>query len=193
MNPPLIELVSQIYSRLPGTEQTTSMPILFIITGLPGTGKSYLARKIAERLPAVIVQSDFVRKFISPKPTYSSEESALVHQVARSLTERLLVTGCRVIYDATNLVEWHREKLYHVAEKTGVRLVIIQTVASEDVIRTRLRQRHRTRDPQDMSDADWDVVELLKPEQQPIQRPYIVVDASDDFESALEKILREAM
>lgn len=193
MNPPFTELVTLIYSRLPGTDQITATPVLFIITGLPGTGKSYLARKIAERLPVVIVQSDFVRKFIAPKPTYSSEESALVHQVARAVTERLLVAGCRVIYDATNLVEWHREKLYHVADKTGVRLVIIQTVASEQVIRERLRQRHRVRDLQDMSDADWDVVELLKPEQQPIQRPHIVVDASDDFESTLEKILREAM
>lgn len=190
---PFANLVDQVWQALILHHETTATPVLFIISGLPGTGKSFLARRLADQLPLIIVNSDWVRKILAhQQPTYSAEESALVHQVGRAVMKRLLLAGYRVLYDATNLAEWHREKLYRLADETNAKLVIIQTIAPEEVVRTRLRQRFEQPDPLDYSDADWNVHENMKTEVEPIRRPHLVIDTSQDLAPAIRKILRAA-
>ncbi len=186
----LEEAVATIESKLANTSDITAYPVLVMLSGLPGTGKSYLARKLCERVPFVVVESDFVRKTLFNPPTYSPRESALVHRVCHILIDRLLKKGLRVIFDATNLSEVHREYIYRLAERNNARLVIVQTVAPEEVVRARLEKRHTARDNHDLSDADWCVYWRMKHYQQPISRPHIVVDTSKDLEEEIQKILR---
>ena len=184
--------VARVLTSLPSTDETTALPVLIMISGLPGTGKSFLARKIAERLPVVIVETDRVRKILFPEPTYASAESAWVHRVAHAVTEKLLRSGRRVIHDATNLSEWHRELVYRVADRSGARLVIVQTVAPEPVIRERLDRRQQHRGKLTFSDADWPVYEMLKREVDPVRRTHLVIDTTRDMDHAVARILRAA-
>ncbi len=183
--------VERVLHALTLTDQTTAAPVLFVISGLPGTGKSFLARRLAERLPAVIVESDFVRKTLTEgQPTYAGAESARVHRVAHALIARLLRSGRRVIFDATTIAEWQREKLDHLAAQARCPIVIVQTTAPETVVRARLAQRAHPRDPHDLSDADWNVYRRMKTNLEPVRRPHLVVDTSGDLEAILAKILR---
>lgn len=185
--------VEKIIRALSNIDQTTATPVLFVLSGLPGTGKSFLARRLAQEQPCFIVESDLVRKTLTDgNPTYTSDESARIHRVARAVIKHLLESGHNVISDATNLAEWHREKLYHVADETRAKLVIIQTIAPEKVIRERLTRRFITRDAGDISDADWPIYEHLHAELEPIRRPHLVVDTSGELTAALQKILRAA-
>jgi predicted kinase len=185
--------VAQIIRALPTIDLTTATLVLFVMSGLPGTGKSFLARQIAHHLPCFIVESDFVRKTLTNgRPTYTNDESTRIHRVARAVIKHLLESGSNVISDATNLAEWHREKLYRVADETHAKLVIIQTIAPENVIRERLARRFVSRDAGDISDADWSIYEHLRTELEPIRRPHLVIDTSGDLTAALRKILRVA-
>jgi predicted kinase len=184
--------LARVLRSLPKIKETTAEPVLIMISGLPGTGKSYLAHKIVERLPAVIVESDHVRKTLFPKPTYAGSESVWVHRVAHATIERLLRSGRRVIYDATNLAEWHREKVYRIAERAGAKLVIVKTVAPEPVIQERLEKRARKRDKVGFSDATWEIYEQLKRNVDRIRRPYLMVDTTRDINRAITRILRAA-
>ncbi len=187
------DAVEKVFLALSPRHEISAPPLLLLLSGLPGTGKSFLARKIAEQLPCVIVESDFVRKTLSDgKPTYASDESAFIHRVSYTVIERLLLGGTNVIHDATNLAEWHRELVYHLASRTRSRLVIIRTTAPEGVVRDRLVQRFIRRDPRDLSDADWNVHEQLAPELETVRRPHLVVDTSGDVGEAIRKILRAA-
>ncbi len=188
----LADAVETVLQRLPGAYETTATPVLVLVTGLPGTGKSFLTHKIVERLPAVIVESDHVRKILFPAPTYSGEESAWVHRVAHAAIERILKASYRVIYDATNLVEWHRRKIYWMAHRTGAKLVIVQTVAPEEVVRARLENRLRHRQAADLSDANWSVYLQLRKRVDAIPRPHLVVDTQGDIDKAIRKIVRAA-
>ncbi|MBI4786107.1 MAG: ATP-binding protein [Chloroflexi bacterium] len=179
-----------IFAALPKTDATTANPVLIVICGLPGVGKSFLAHALVERLPAVIVESDFVRKTLFPKPTYSGLESTWVHRIAHVVMERLLKSGRRVIYDATNLYEWHRAKSYQLADRANAKLIVVQIVAPEALIRERLTKRFESRDPGDLSDATWQVYEHLRRTAEPIRHPHLVVDTSRDLNPAIIKILR---
>ena len=178
---------------LPAEVETTVEPALVVFSGLPGTGKSYLSHILARGLGAVIVESDHVRKTIFSPPTYSAEESELVHRVCRIVAGRLLQRGANVVYDATNLVEFQREMIYHLADKSGARLVIVQTVAPEEVVRERLERRKLHENKDDISDADWRIYQSMQRnigKGSRFGRNFIIVDTSGDSEEAVVRILR---
>lgn len=188
----LNQAVATVEERLANTEETTAWPVLIMLCGLPATGKSYLARRLVEQMPFVIVETDFVRKTLFPTPAYSAQESGLVHDVCHALMEKLLRRGARVIFDATNLLEFHREKVYRLARSAAAKLVIVQTVAPEAVVRERLEKRKIARDSDDISDANWAIYKRMVTTQQPIGHPHLIIDTSGDLVEAVNKILRMA-
>lgn len=164
--------------------------VLVLLVGPPGTGKSYLARRIAERFPMAIVETDEIRRQIAHPPTYSPRESGRVYLTAQRRIERLLREGRAVLFDATNLYERGRKKLYRIAEKYHARLLIVRTTAPEPVIEERLRLRKLGVEPLDLSEAGWEVYSRMKGELQDIRRPHMVIDTSRELQPALESILR---
>ena len=56
------------------------------ITGVPGSGKSVLARAAAETLrargvPVKVLELDALREILTPTPTYSDHEREAVHRL----------------------------------------------------------------------------------------------------------------
>jgi predicted kinase len=186
----LATAITRVKEALPPAQETTAYPALILLCGLPGTGKSYLARRLAPLLPAMVVETDFVRKTLFSPPTYSAEESGLVHKIARVLAGDFLREGRHVICDATNLREFHRELLYRQADQNDARLVIVRVVAPEEVARQRLEQRQVARSEGDISDADFSIYKRMCRNQEPILRPHLVVNTAQDFEQGVQKVLR---
>jgi predicted kinase len=173
------------------------LPALVMLCGLPGTGKSTLARRLAHRLPAVVVESDRVRRRLFDPPTYTAEESRWVHRVCHVLIGWYLRHYYHVVYDATNLYERHRGLVYRLAAQSGARLVVAEVTAYDDVVRERLAPRRgpdqAARSPEGYSDADWDVYLRMRRRAEPIQHEHITLDTSDcDVEKAVECVLDAA-
>jgi hypothetical protein len=167
-------------------------PVIIIVSGLPGTGKSYFSRKLAGQLPSVIVESDALRKKLFPVPAYSAEESQRLFAACYRLIEELLSCSISVILDATNLVEYHREFLYRIAERLKVKLIIVWVQAPKELVRQRLQGRSEDSDPLDKSDADWSIYQRMRTRVQRIRRNYFSVDTSRDISPVIDKIVREA-
>lgn len=166
-------------------------PYLVVLSGLPGSGKSYLARELAKRAPFVTLQSDAMRKALFERPIYTEEENARLFPAMHALLDRLLAHRIAVIYDATNLRQEHRRPLYEIAERHGARYVVVQVTAPEDVALRRLECRLRERDPLDRSDAGPAVYARMRSEVEPIGRDHLVVDTAGDIEGGVDMILRE--
>ena len=187
----LDSFVARVEERLANTEETTANPVLVMFTGLPGTGKSRLARLLADVLPFATIESDQVRKILFPQCAYTAEESRWVHRTCHALMEKLLRKGVRVIYDATNLHERHRELVYRLADGNEVKLIIVKVVAPEKVACDRLQIRHETPEEDGVSsDADWQVYRRMARQVDPIGRNYVTVDTSQDLRAAVTRLLR---
>ena len=65
-------------------------PVFIVVSGLPGTGKSYFCDKLAERLPIIILKSDALRKVLFSSPAYSPQESSRLFQAIHHLIGELL-------------------------------------------------------------------------------------------------------
>src|SRR5262249_5574185 len=88
---------------------------LIIPSGLPGTGKSYVAAEIRARHPAAVVRTDEVRKALFPQPTYGGEESGVVYRTCYALIASLLRDGYTVIFDGTNTTRDGRRRARTIA------------------------------------------------------------------------------
>jgi predicted kinase len=166
-------------------------PAFIIVSGLPGTGKSYFCHQLAERLPFLILESDALRKSLFPAPTYSAPESSHLFRTIHYLIEGLLRKGIPIILDATNLSERHRERLYNIAERLNAKLILVRVEAPPDLVQARLKARSERPEIEDNSDADWTVYQKMKPTAQKMRRKHYAVDTSRDITPVLDKIVRE--
>ena len=165
---------------------------LVVVSGLPGSGKSHFSRQLASRAPLAVVESDAMRSALFGTPTHSGAESARVFRACHALIEDLLRRGIPVLFDATNLIEHFRERLYSIAHRTDAKLVIVRVEAPEDVITHRLTQREAGNgDSEDNSTAGLDVYRRMAPHVEPIRRNHYAVDTSRDIAPVVEKICRE--
>lgn len=167
-------------------------PAFIVVSGLPGSGKSHFCRKLAERLPFPILESDALRKALVPLPDYSRGESDRLFRACHLLIEELLRKGMPLIFDATNLIERHRERLYHIAGRVGAKLILVRVEAPAELVRQRLQERPSRGDPEDRSEADWSVYEKMRSSAQKIRRNHFAVDTSRDITTVIDKIVREA-
>ena len=190
-NTHLVYDVQRLTDCLGELPEPVAGPTLIAVSGLPGTGKSYFCNKLAERLPFVILESDVLRKALFSPPSYSSQESSRLFQALHLLIKRLLKKGIPLILDATNLSERYRERLYNIADRMDVRLVLVRVEAPPQVVHERLKTRLERANPGNKSDADWLVYQRMKLTVQKISRNHYAVDTSRDITPVLDKIIRE--
>lgn len=142
-------------------------PALVLTSGLPATGKSWLARRLAGRLGAVVLRSDVARKRLAGlDPSDSADASwgeglyreEMTDRTYDRLLERAAETldrGRSVIVDATFPTRARRDPFLRLAERRGHEVAIVHVRASEETVRERIERRREDRD--DPSDAGLDV------------------------------------
>ena len=189
----LVSDVKRLAENLGQLPDPMARPPLIVVSGLPGTGKSYFCDKLAHKLGFVVLESDVLRKLLFSSPSYGSLESQRLFQASHRLIEELLKKGIPLVFDATNLSERHREYLYSIADRLGAKLVLVRVEAPPEVVHQRLQARVENANSGGSSDADWSVYQRMKSSVQQIQRRHYVVDTSRDITPVLEKIVKEAM
>jgi predicted kinase len=188
----LLSDVQRLVESLGEFPEPVVEPAFIAVSGLPGTGKSYFCHKLAERLPLVILESDALRKELFPQPGYSPQESARLFRALHLLVERLLKKGISLVLDATNLSERYRERLYNIADRLGVKLILVRVEAPPELVYERLKARQKAASPENNSDADWAVYQRMKVTVEDMRRNYYAADTSRDITPVLDKVVRAA-
>lgn len=188
--------LSILQSALADLPPPAPRPILVLVCGLPGSGKSYFTRRLIEEVPLACVQSDVMRKALFPRPIYSEQESARLFPALHLLIHRLLQRRIPVLFDATNLNERNRAPLYRLTDELDAKLFIVFTTAPQNVIKARLDTREKGSLEAACSDASWTVYLKMLPGVQLPKRDHLLVDTSKDITPTVEKLahrLREVL
>jgi predicted kinase len=158
--------------------------MIVIVAGLPGSGKSYFAEHLAEKLDATYINSDHTRLSLRAAGKYSYTERLNVYKAMLTQTAQLLEENRNVLVDATFFHHTMREMFVRLAQGYNVPIRFIEIVADEQVIRERLKK------PRRYSEANYTVYEQVRNEFEPIVMPHLTLESTNDN---LESMLHSAV
>lgn len=161
---------------------------MVLLVGAPGVGKTTFARLLRERVPLAILSTDDVRKTLFRNPRYVESEHSRVFGVAYRALAELLGRGIPTVFDATNLQESARKRVYGIAEQTGARPVVVVFETPPEIVRLRLERRFKEPVPWDRSDATWNVHLRMAAEAEPVRGWHFLVDLSGDLAPAIDGV-----
>ena len=155
-------LACAVKATLPGK------PTLMLMHGLAGSGKSWLAQQLLERLGALRIRSDVERKRLFGLSALTRSDCAVgdgIYDTAatKATYDRLvesashiLAAGYPVLVDAANLQAWQRAAFRDLAAARKVPFVILACTAPEALLQARLVSRQAA--GCDASEADYAVL-----------------------------------
>lgn len=146
--------------------------MIILVSGLPGSGKSYFAKKLSAQLGAHYLSSDKVRKQ-GMGSKYNIDDKLVVYEQMAHAAENILNDGHDLILDATFYLKSVRRIFYDLAQRHNKSCIIIYIFAEEDLIKERVSK------PRPDSDADFGIYLKIKGEFEPISRPHLVLQSTD--------------
>ena len=160
--------------------------MLVIICGLPGVGKTTIAKNLATLIDASVLSTDKIRKELISNPTYQKEERALIYDVMILLAKYLQETGRNCILDATFNKENSRNQVKNTLKISEDEFFIVECTCPEKTILSRLKNRKN-----DYSDADILIYQKMKKIYEPVKGKHITVDTSQDSEYSAKLVFKQ--
>ncbi len=158
--------------------------MIIIVFGLPGSGKSFFASKLAGKLKIKYVNSDVIRKELFAKRLYSPEEKMQVYNEMIREMKAAVQSQQSVILDATYYKKSIRQKVIESALDLDEKIIFIEVTAEEKIAKERLAKERP------YSEADYSVYLKLKKEFEPLENDHLVLESGRDN---IEEMLSEAM
>jgi aminoglycoside phosphotransferase family enzyme/predicted kinase len=179
-------------------------PFVVLLTGLSGSGKTWLASRLAPRLGAVHLRSDVERKRLagltetartdSPvqRGLYAPGTSARVYEHLAACAEAVLGGGYPVIVDAAFGRRDDRARFLALADRLGLPLRLLDCRASPEVLRERITRRRAL--ATDASEAGLEVLQWQQKHHEPVALEEglatLEVDTSkDDPQPSLDELV----
>lgn len=185
----------QIYCDMALVGCQDSAPMLIVMHGLSGSGKTWVSSQLACAMPAVRIRSDIERKRIFglnetadsgsgvAQGIYSETANEAVYQRMHDLGAIILRAGHVVILDAAYLKLSERERAHEIAAECGATFAIVYAHASAAILRDRIMKR--ANDRAEASEADLRVLKYQIEKMEPLTpREQIAVVCWDTGENA---------
>ncbi|MDR4459255.1 MAG: AAA family ATPase [Nitrospirales bacterium] len=182
-------------------------PMLILMHGVSGTGKTTVSTEVVKALGAIRVRSDVERKRIhagqrknvvceeTSKSLYEPDMTRITYDRLWDLASTILQAGYTVVVDATFLEGAQRQSFIRLAHERQVSIGILDVWAPNEVLPERIATR--AKEQTDASDATVGVMEQQKVKEEPLtgleHDMTIRVDSTDlqTFGSTIKSLIEQ--
>lgn len=175
-------------------------PLLILFFGSPGSGKSYFAEQLAERIHGVRLNGDSMKVALFGSYEAIRAEGRIQESNQRGysalnyVTGQILQAGHTVVFDANNNKRSSRDALRQIANQHGGVVVVVCVNTPAEIARERALHRESSADKPSFTESEYHetlarqkaaTVELGDDEN------YIDVDGTKSFDSQYEVIVEK--
>ena len=148
--------------------------MIIIVFGLPGSGKSYFASRLAKELQSVYVSSDRIRKQLFDVVVYSKKEKMKVYGIMLKEMKKTIQQNTNIVLDATFYQENLRKEFLETAKAFKERILFMEVWAGQKTILERLKFKRA------YSDADYSVYLRIKEVFEPLEMEHLKIQSTQE-------------
>ena len=168
-------------------------PLILIMVGLPGSGKSFFARQFADMFSAPLIHYDRLQYELFAEPSFSTNEHELLQRLAHYQIQELLKTKRSFIVDGGQNTRQDRVALEELARKHGYNTLVIWVQTDDPTAKMRSLRRN----PKHIDDvykpkiAESQFAMLSKRLVTPTRESYVVISGKHAFSTQAKMVLRK--
>ena len=122
------------------------MAKLYVMVGIPGSGKSHESRRIAEEMQAKIYSSDIFRAQLKLDASVDKQNDDLFDMMYAKIREEL-DAGNDIVLDATNTYAKYRRKFFKAIEGSGAQVIAVVVMRQyENCLKANAARKHPIRE-----------------------------------------------
>lgn len=169
-------------------------PVLILLYGFPGAGKTYFARQFNESFDAAHLEQDRIRYELFEQPKFSKQENSALNHIMSYMASEFLNAGISVIYDMNAMRLSQRRNLREMARHYKASTVVVWFQVDADTAYIRNNKRDR-RKHDDRYAVGYDV-EAFKQLAAYMQHPeptedFVVVSGKHTFAGQMSSVLKK--
>ncbi len=171
-----------------------SKPLVLIVIGSPGSGKSFFARQFSETFSAPVVSYDRLRHVLYPQANYDKSEESTLAAIAEIEIDELLKTGKTFIVDGGGFAKTQRAALRKKASASSydTLLVWVQTDQNTAKYRSMKRSNRRKDDQYNNSLSSQQYDQLAKRFSAPAtNEPSVVISGKHTYPTQAKVVLKK--
>jgi predicted kinase len=168
--------------------------MIVIMAGLPGTGKSTLARLLAQRLPGAVLDKDTIRPalFQPPYVEYSLAQDDFCQEIVLQTAAYLLSknAGLHVFLDGRTFSRrYQRGRAIEFCGQVGTTWAILECVCAQQTALARLAEA-MANNTHPAANRTPELYRQVRESWEPIDGPKLVIDTDESLDCCVELALR---
>ena len=148
--------------------------ILYIFSGLPGSGKTTLAKNLSKILKAVYIRIDTIEQGIRDLFNFNVQGEG--YRLAYKIIADNLIIGNNVVVDSCNPIKFTRNEYENIAIENNCKYKNIEIICSNK-IEHKIRIDTRENDIKNLKLPTWEEVE--KRDYEEWDKDHIIIDTSN--------------
>jgi predicted kinase len=178
-------------SRCWNSKKIVFMSTLFVLCGLPGTGKSTLARQICDAFPEFDFFSLEKARRALQHATYLPEKNTVVYQKNYFEMQFSMLAKKPIIFDSNASVIKRRTDIIKLAKRYKYKVILLEFTCPETIAKQRIKARPVHNDGLFEEPNTPEVYNILKARWEPIGKPelrhkHVHYFVYDSFNHALD-------
>lgn len=171
-----------------------SKPVLILLYGFPGSGKTYFARQFCESVQAAHLEQDRIRSELFERPSFSKQENSALGRITEYMVNEFLSAGISVVLDMNAMRVSQRRSYREVAHRNKVKVLVVwfQIDADTSYLRNQKRDRRKL---DDRYSVGYDV-EAFKQIAAYMQHPeptedFVVISGKHSFAGQMSSVIKK--
>jgi predicted kinase len=179
-----LQTVVDCYKFIIMNKQLLTKPVLIIMYGFPGSGKTFFSRQFSEEINAANINDDQLRFEFFENPNYSQDEDDVVDHLSLFMVSQFLQAGVSVVYDANSARQSQRRILKDIANRAKAETLIawFQIDIESAFLRVVKRDRRKVDDKYNRQLDRTTFESLISRMQNPgVHEDYVVISGKHNY------------
>src|SRR5277367_4386566 len=168
--------------------------MVVIMAGLPGTGKSTVARALAQRFPGAVLDKDIIRAalFAPERVEYSRAQDDFCQEIMLQTAAYLLgrKSSLSVLLDGRTFSRrYQRDRVLEFCSQLRTRWAILECVCPEQTALARL-EKAAAEQTHPATNRTPDLYQQIRKAWEPIDYPKLVIDTEGSLDASVERAMQ---